>query len=279
MIRKILIPLDGSELSARVLLPVRKLLSSQKVGVVTLLHVVEEDSDDEQRAAGEAVLAKAQGDLSKAGIPVSLRMAEGGPATCIGEVAEELKPDLVAMATHGRSGVDRWVRGSVAERVLRTCTRPVLLLKPFALDEAAADKAFRKILVPWDGSDTARAVLPWAAEVARVYGSEILLFRVENFAAPDGGSHLRLRTPDEIVEALAPAVAELVAEGISARGVAALGSAPVEILDTAEREGVDLIAMTTHGRSGFSRWWFGSTAETVLRHSEVPLLVLRSTEE
>jgi nucleotide-binding universal stress UspA family protein len=271
--RQILIPLDGSDLSQRVLAPLRHMLGGDEVGTVTLLRVLVEGED---AAPARADLDRLVGLLSASGVPAKAQVAEGEDASqAIIRVAEELRSDLVAMATHGHSGLTRLIRGSVAERVLRRCTRPLLLCNPKVLhSDQTSHEGFRRILVPYDGSELAGRILDRAADMARIYDAELVLFKVENFATD--GPHKELRPIGDVLATLEPVKERLLAGGVAEVHIRAVqGSPVVEILKAVETLEVDLLALTTHGRSGASRWWFGSVAEALVREAPCPLFVLR----
>jgi len=282
MLSKILVPVDGSELSSRILVLARKLLA--RAGAeVTVLRVVERPPDDpspewtDDLARAREHLAGVVSGLAADGVEAKAEVTAGDPGEQILQATSAGGFGLVCMTTHGRSGPARWLRGSVAERVLRHATVPVLLANPGALDEGPADLGFERILVPLDGSETSAQVLPLVGEVARAYGAEVVLFTVGNFAVPEGkGEHMKVQTPGELGASLEPFVDRLRQAGAPKVELeAATGHPPTAILARAEQEGVDLVAMTTHGRSGWSRWFYGSVAESVLRACERPLLVQR----
>ena len=141
---------------------------------------------------------------------------------------------------------------------------------------------FTRILVPLDGSPLAEAVLPHAQNVATLCRAELLLLRVVVFPAPsmtldDAGRAARYH--DDLTQLRAAALAYvermalvLRADGFVARAETREGNVGDEILSAAEARRCDLIAMSTHGRSGFQRLVLGSVAEGVLRHSDVPVL-------
>lgn len=275
MFRKVLIPLDGSELADKVLGPVDRILRDQTVGVVDLLQVVPPEDGAEARSVAEEHMKGVRKQLSANSIPASITVEEGDPAEKILAHVREHQPDLVAMATHGRSGVQRWLRGSVAERVLRHCSVPLLLCNPTSLGPDAPQNPFGKILVPLDGSELAAGILALVGAVARIYDSEVVLLRIASFAVADE-KQMRLRNEDDIIATLQPLAEQLAAVGIEKVSLrASFGAPAVQILDQADREDVDLVALSTHGRSGLSRWWFGSVAEAVLRHCRCPVLVRR----
>ncbi|MDY6911396.1 MAG: universal stress protein [Chloroflexota bacterium] len=142
MYRKILVPLDGSELAECVLPHVKAIGSGCDVGEAVLMEVIEpiptraEDGGDRINAlqdASESVareyLAEQQTKLASGGLKVSSEVVWGKPADTIIDFAENNGVDLVMIATHGRSGVSRWVFGSVAEKVLRSSHVPLLLVR------------------------------------------------------------------------------------------------------------------------------------------------------
>lgn len=144
---------------------------------------------------------------------------------------------------------------------------------------------FQRIMVPLDGSALSEAVLIHAQAIARQHHAEICLLRVVVFPAPDTGiseldlaarfgadlDQLRLEAR-EYVEHLAAA---LRAEGMAARGDMREGAVCETILQHAAEIGADLIAMSTHGRSGSARWLMGSVADKIVRASPVPVLLIR----
>lgn len=280
--KTVLVPLDGSELSDAILKHVERLIAGEPCQVV-LLRVLPPSGGEElpgqaqaERDLALAHLATMRGKLEAVGATVRTELREGDPAAEILATAEQVKPTLVAMSSHGRTGVLRWIRGSVAERVLRACTTPLLLVTPRNAGRDGEPR-FRRILVPLDGSERSAAVLGLVEDVARRHSAEVLLLRVEweGLNRPLLASML---TPEKIAQSLHPWAERLGGKGIPARTLAATGDFASEILDTAEREAVDLIAMTTHGRSGLPRLVDGSVSEQVLRHCRKPLLVVRASE-
>jgi nucleotide-binding universal stress UspA family protein len=269
LLNRILVPLDGSELGDRILVHVRRILHRADVHV-TLLHV----APDRESGSDGSHVERLRDELRIQGAQASSRVAVGDPASKILEVAEELRPSLIAMATHGRSGMARFARGSVAERVLSASPSPLLLVNPFAIDETEEAK-IRKILVPLDGSKLSAEVLPIAAEVAQLFGSELVLFHSIELAGADFPAIAVAMTPGG-AEALLRGQIDRV-EGVPIRARVSRGMAAGTILDAAKEEHADLIALTSHGGSGASRWPFGSVAEKVLRHAPCPILALRTS--
>ncbi|MGE0706472.1 MAG: universal stress protein [Planctomycetota bacterium] len=283
VIQKVLIPLDGSPLAERALLPLRRLLGAEEGAHAVLLHVLPPGLESEERAAAheaaDQVLEQVASRLAAWPLACERRVVEGDPAGGILDAATEVHPDLICMATHGRTGVSRMVRGSVAERVLRGASAPLLMVN--AGDAERGDEgSFQRLLVPLDGSPLADAILPYAIAIARTCGSKVQLLRVEPLEPylndPLAGFPMlepRLWNEQTVKETLQPQAERLRGAGIDAEVVARIGDAAREISHAAES--ADLVCLSSHGRSGPSRWWFGSVAEQVLRSCHRPLLLVR----
>lgn len=282
-LERILVPLDGSPLADGILTHVRRLLVRADAEV-KLLHVL--DGPPVGLTDASQHLEALAGSLKAEGTRAAVHVLHGDPAEEIVRAAEALDVGLIAMATHGRSGVSRVLRGSVAERVLRTSTRPLFMANPLALAPEWGPRRFQRILVPLDGSEEAGGILPVVARVARSFESEVLLLRVEYAlglfngleSEPVDPGVTAFRPLSAVRASLEPMRRDLEAQGLRVRTLASYGSEADEILDAADREDVDLVAMSTHGRSGVARWFHGSVTEQVLRQCSTPLLVRRCGE-
>jgi nucleotide-binding universal stress UspA family protein len=155
----------------------------------------------------------------------------------------------------------------------RTATQPA----PALISEFLA---FQKALVPLDGSVVAEAILPYVVKIAHGLDIELLLIRVvPPIALPvmEGQLAVAAETEaprQEAEQYLLGLANSLRSKGMRIETIVRLGDPAIEIVGTAREASVDLIAMTTHGRSGISRLLFGSVAEAVLRRAQVPLLLL-----
>jgi nucleotide-binding universal stress UspA family protein len=292
MYRKILVPLDGSKLSAGVLPYVRWLAAALNLPV-EFLHV-----NDPARLApysppmqGGDYLAKVAESFS--GITnVRCTIELGNPAAVIINLASAEPGTLVAMATHGYSGAARWLLGSVAEKVLHALTSDLLLVRPGGADESGAAE-MKTVLVPLDRSEPAEEVLPTVSELANLLDLEVLLVHVTR--------HVYAGPPDAFVPVFGaiPNLKELwerdkeegnkylseKAEQLRARGMAHLSTrlieggvdgAAGEIVEAALKISGSLIAMTSNGQSGIGRWLIGSVTQRVVQHSKSPVLVVRA---
>ncbi len=285
MLDRILVPLDGSILADRVLLHVRRLLVREDAEVL-LFRVLEGTSPSRPRVVQEMErgfatthLEDQRRRLADQGARVRSEVAEGDPAEQILARCETWRPSLLAMSTHGRTGLDRWVWGSVAERVLREARHPVFLTNPRALPEEPfpTEGRFRRILVPLDGSETSASILPIATAFARLYESEVLLIHCVPplLSYPSHAEMESEITEEKGLGVLEPHRMAIQEAGLKVRTLVRAEYAASAILDAALGERADLVAMTTHGRTGLARWAFGSVAEKVIRHCPCPVIVKR----
>lgn len=279
MFERILVPLDGSELSDRIVAQLRRLLVVENASV-RLVQVVPQAVGKDARSGPAAVeaasahLAQVAKPLRDGGAEVTTDVLLGEPAARLLELMKEWKPSVVALATHGRSGVARWVRGSTAERLVRTSPVPLFLANPRGL-EKPGELQVKRILVPLDGSEHSAEILPLVDALAKRFEAQVtLFFVVELIASPGPVAVPTLMTTEEAGQMLEPFRRRVTAPGTQVR--VTLGAPASSIVDEAERGKYDLVALTTHGRSGLARWAFGSVAEHVLRQVTCPLLVKRS---
>ena len=207
-------------------------------------------------------------------------VVKGKPEEVVIEKAA--KDTLIAMATHGHSGIDRWLLGSVAEKVLRVTTNPLLLVPATKDGKSQGEKTIKRVIVPLDGSPLAEKVLPHVTALAKEMTFETVLLRAYNFKQvisnfedyiPDWDV-LEADAVGEAISYLNGKVRELKGQGLIELSLRASEKEPArEIIDLAT-EPNNVIAMSTHGRSGLRRWVLGSVAEKVVRHSNSPVLVI-----
>lgn len=303
MFERILVPLDGSA-TAEAVLPLLGRILGREDSEILLLRVIEGpaaapwygpvqmiDRERERADAQKYVIDLAQR-FSGSGAKVHGRIVEGAAADVILEAAKTEGATLIAMTTHGRSGLARWALGSVAEKVARASDVPLLLVRSFYRKaprqpqpiEAEATP-FKRILVPVDGSPASNSVVASAQKFAQLYGSEVLVLHVETPYVPPSpvlpGMEVTLpqnappATFSDEDETTRTAADRFQKAGLRATRLTTVGDPASEILDLSANRGIDLIAMATHGRTGLSRWAYGSVAERVLRSGEVPILLVR----
>ncbi|MGH7409082.1 MAG: universal stress protein [Candidatus Methylomirabilales bacterium] len=289
--KRLLVPLDGSPL-AEAILPVAEAWAKEEEAEVILLRGVLArhasgggDPEIQVRAVeeGEVYLQAVADRLERRGLK-RVRWAVGydEPVAAIGQAVTQEGVDLVAMATHGRSGLSRLLLGSVAEAVVRSARVPVLLIRG---QSAWKPWATGKILVPLDGSELSECILPVVERLAGPRDLTIILFDVIDPLPSSAVSetsmqpHQLMALRREDAEGYLAKVAEpLMGKGLRVECAVRYGRAAETIAAFAGRERADLIAMATHGRSGLSRLLLGSVAAGVLRSASVPLLLFKAAE-
>jgi len=201
------------------------------------------------------------------------------PDEVIVETASNLGCDLIVMGTHGRRGLSHLFLGSVAERVVRTSSMPVLALRADAVVEPGG---ITRILVPYDFSDASAEAVRQAAAWANTLDAEItLLHVVEPVVYPEFYSvdvlpdNLIMRLTTRSEEALDKAAAELL-DGRGCTTLVEVGRAADTIVNLADPEQFDFVVMATRGLSGLEHVLLGSVAEAVLRRCRVPMLTIPS---
>jgi nucleotide-binding universal stress UspA family protein len=299
MYSRILVPLDGSSTAEQVL-PYVRLLGKKTGTNVTLLRALEDlpaeiVEQDQGAYLNDAIgrelrqqrrkLNQVAAVLNREGISTSVIVEEGKPEELIITQAEKLPDTLIAMATHGRSGVGRWVMGSVTDRVLHATVNPMLVVRAKEEAEVPAEK-IETIIVPLDGSLLGEGALPYAQDIAKTTDAVIILVRVvapgsfyygtAEYYVPAAGDAFGKVTAGatEYVSSIAK---QLTDEGVSeVKGVTLNGPPAAVLVDTAKEYANSMVVMTTHGRSGIGRWVMGSVADHVVRHSGDPVVMIRA---
>ena len=282
MVNRILVPLDGSKLAEGVL-PYVAHIAPGAGASVTLFHV------GPPAGALNGTLAPGYLDgvaetLKKEGMQVDTATVTGLAPLEIGQFALKNGYDLLAMSTHGRTGLNRWVYGSVTDRVLHTVDLPLLLVRPTGLEKVlTGDTPLRTVVTPLDGSRLAEAALPYAEALATRLGLEMKLIQVVPFLAmaySGFDSHIYDTKLEEQLEEDARGYLARMEEGLRGRGIAVSstvvrGYPAVQIMELTQATEGSLVVMSTHGRSGMKRWILGSVADRVLRASGRPVYLIR----
>ena len=290
MYEKILVPLDGSDLG-ELILPYIEELGKKFGSELILLHVCPPKPDSFYHK--NDIYIKHIADMVKKNLggvdkvkPVVLPSKD--PGRKIVNYAKGEDVNLIAMMTHGLSGLKRWAFGSVVDKVIRGTNKPVLLVRAGTIQGVRQEGILNKVLVPLDRSKLSEAILPYVEELALGLKGELTFLNVTTptHYVTDGEVATMVPYSEEELEqkkAEARAYLEQVGAGMKAKGVSikyesTAGSATEEIIEFADKVGVNLIAMSTHGSSGFKRWALGSVADRVLHHGSTPLLLLRPTK-
>jgi nucleotide-binding universal stress UspA family protein len=276
MLRQIMVPTDGSPLSARAL-PLAEAIANAQGAEIVLVRVLEpfnpygmavesyrkpkvyDELVASLHSAASKELASMVDTITSRGGTARTMVLAGSPPDGLLRAEAELQPDLVVMASHGRSGLARFALGSVAERLVREGNTPVLIVHSLHPLDQKLDFA----LVPLDGSPLAEQAIPMVETLAGQPVRQVRLMRA--VTRPEEATEAR-RYLEGIRVRLQSADLEVTTEVRVDNPVAA-------IRDAAER--ADLIVLATHGRGGFDRLRHGSVAEQITREAHLPVLLVR----
>jgi len=240
----------------------REFISQLETGAERAVETIEEMADDS--------------------IAVQTTVLEGKPKKKILAYARDTDAELIVMGTHGRSGVSRFVAGSVTEHVVRSTDLPVLTVR--ATEQAERSDGYEEILVPTDGSDAAGVAVDHGLEIARAADARVHAVTVLDTG--DMAASPTLSPPTEMVKHLETerqnATDEIAAraqeDGLAATTAVLEGRPGTELLEYIDDHEIDLVVMGTHGRSGLDRLLLGSTTERLLRHASAPILAITPSE-
>ena len=284
MWKKILVPLDGSDL-AELALPYSRELASVFNSELILLYV-SEPADDEHLHMHQLYLEKLAGQMKKRLKKVSPLVISGKPA---GEIVKYTKKNdirLIVMASHRSSGIIPWATGGIADKVIDATGVPLLLVKETKRRETKEKHLISRILLPLDGSEAGEAAITRVKELKSRLEAEVTLLEVvpkgRHLRTVGGLDYILYPEPeletfkaeaktylDKVYKRLQRSKGELKVEIRS-------GEVAKEILNFAKKKKASLIAISTHGHSGMTKWVFGSTAQKIISDSPIPVLVVKA---
>jgi nucleotide-binding universal stress UspA family protein len=297
MYTRMLIPLDGSKVAEQVL-PYARFLAKALGIPAELLGVVDpvplaDFSEVWQRGDLNRLTAEEMTGTTRylettarsfTGVQAKITVLKGTPEEVIIEQAAADEKILIVMATHGRSGIQRWLLGSVADKVLHGAANHLLLVRADEQGKTDGEAVLKTVVVPLDGSALAEKVLPCVEDLAGKMALDVILMRA--FALPPAAAADEYATySDELMnqleaearDYLAAKVKEMKNKGSgNVSSVCSLGYGGEQIITLARKTPDNFIAMSTHGRSGIRRWMLGSVTERVVRHSGDPVLIIRA---
>jgi len=286
MFKRILVPLDGSELAERAL-PYARILAGRSGGRLLLLSICSSQTA-EGRWLG-AYLENKRRRMHSWGIPIEAHcIYRGNAADEILNFSEINDIGLMIMCTHGGSGISRWYSGSISSKVAQESYVPLLLIKSGGIHEILPLPRLSRVAVPLDGSAWAEATIPYAADLVGGPDGEITLLQINETIEPRSdtlgdpsaewdtycqtfATHTRERTL-QYMDALQQ---RLRSQRLNIRFEVTSGKAAETILRHTEADDVDAIVMSTHGQSGFSHWAFGSVFNKVVQGTSKPILIVR----
>ena len=308
----IIVPLDGSELSAEAL-PAAGLMAEVAGAPITLVGAfggISEWHTDTDAGLFRASLDAAERDRVSAflrverqrllargvSVPVDIFTQEGRAESVIADLAGRKPDGIIVMSTHGRGGLSRMVMGSVTARVVGLVSNPTLIVRGGSPDGAGIGSSLDNVVVPLDGSAFAERSLAYAGELAQACGAQVILVRAtrkaDYFRAHtqwtrlDGEGGFHFGGPTEMASSMAAISREYLwrkAAELETR----FGLADVEavnsledpadaVVDLAARSRNAMVIMATRGRWGVGRALLGSVADQVVRRSSAPTLLVRS---
>jgi nucleotide-binding universal stress UspA family protein len=297
MYTRMLIPLDGSTVAEQVL-PYARFLAKALAIPVELLGVVDPEAlvalaDPAQGRHIDTLVAETMRRTalylettarSISGAQVKCSVEKGTPAEVVIEKATADKNTLIVMATHGRSGIQRWLLGSVADKVLHGATNHLFLVRSTDQGKTDGEAPLQTVIVPLDGSPLAEQVLPYVLDLTRKMKLKVVLTRAYALPPSVSAEDYGFYSADLLdhLEAEARDYLQQKANEINAKGVENVASVvnpgygAEEIITLGRNTPDNFIAMSTHGRSGIQRWVLGSVTDRVVRHSGDPVLIIRA---
>jgi nucleotide-binding universal stress UspA family protein len=298
MYKRMLIPLDGSKVAEQVL-PYARFLAKALAVPVELLGVVDPEalvvvSDPARGRHIDMLVAETMSRTaiyldatarSIQGAQVKVSVGKGKPEDVVIEKAAADKDTMIVMATHGRSGVQRWLLGSVADKVLHGSANHMFLVRATEQGKTDGVAALKTVIAPLDGSPLAETALPCVVDLAKTMKLEVVFMRA--YALPPAvtadeygaySEELLNQLEAEARDYLAAKTREVQQKGVgNVSSVVKIGYGAEEIISLARKTADNFVAMCTHGRSGIKRWVLGSVTERVVRHSGDPVLIIRAT--
>ena len=286
MYDKILLPFDGSEGASAVLHHASEIAHRTDATIHVLfvadtaresVTVVETDVVDTLVQEGEDIVAEAAKTLDTLGVDYETDVIQGNPAPTIVDYADSYDFDLIVMPTHGREGLSRYLIGSVAEKVVRLASGPVLTVR--MLDDERLQFPYEDILIPTDGSAGATDAGEHGLALAATLDATVHILSVVDTGLALGSEMARSDTEQAATNAVEELEASAKSQGITNTETYVDRGKPVEvILDHIESDGIDAVVMGTDGRRGTERILLGSVAEKTVRSAPVPVLTVRDLE-
>ena len=276
MFKRVLVPLDGSMLAESALEPAIH-LAEQSAGTVYLIRVpvfmdsgVQSTSEFDRVWTADnntipeyedtsAYLRETRKRIARPGVTVRTVVGEGEPANAIINTAVDRNADLIMIASHARKGVSRWLLGSVSGKVIGRAPIPVMLVR--------RAQPYEHILVTLDGSETGERILEPALALAEGLNCRITFLEVEDPGEDDAASP-RINYLDEVA-------ARYSDRDIQVTAALEKGEVAHTIVSYAGSHDVDLVAMSTNGRTGLQKLIFGSVTAKVMSESGSAMLIVR----
>ena len=285
MYENIVVAFDGSAYSKSALMETANWIKRHG-GNAVLVYTVYFDEEEfgiipeqlEKRMnIGRTLCDQAKEDVSSAsGINLESIVCEGDPSDTLVKIAQAKKADLIVIGTHGRSGIKKFLMGSVTSGVIASSTCDVLVVKKADSDWSGR---YSSILLPFDGSGPGRKALEQACRISIMDGSAVTVLyvvpRYEEMIEFFRSSVIQESLMKEAQKITALAVDLALEKGVNVKVVIEDGDVISRISETAVREKNDLIIMGSHGWGGVNKAYIGSTTERLIMHAGSPILVVK----
>ncbi|NLV11144.1 universal stress protein [Halomicrobium mukohataei] len=286
MYDRILLPIDGSDGARRTVDHVADIAAAQDASVTALFVAdttldsvtrVQGDVVDSLVETGEEIVGEAGTVLASSGVDYETDVVSGGPARTIVDYADRYGFDLIAMPTHGRTGISRRLLGSVTETVIQLSQIPVLTIR--LADETRTTFPYERLLLPTDGSPAATAAVEHGLDLAAALDGT-----PHALSVAESGSVLGLGGDESDPQSAAEAAVENVEPMASERDIGTLvtavehGSPHEAITAYVDANDIDAIVMGTTGTRGIGEILLGTVAELVVRTAPVPVITVTAEE-
>jgi nucleotide-binding universal stress UspA family protein len=299
VIKHILVPLDGSTL-AECVLPHVMAIAPVTNARVTLSHVMEYAHHEGQTPAVDPVdwhlqkreleiyLERIADRLQKSGLSIEHTIIEGNPAECVIDFARNNNVDLIALSTHGRSGLSGWNVSSVVHKILMRSYKSILLVRAYQSTRVGSSEVqYQRLFIGLDCSPRAEYILPVAMNLARYYNSQLILGAV--IQRPQTVHRFPLSEEiEELINIIVEKNRQVIShyfdqlhtqfsqEGLELKVNIAVGDNVIAILhDMVEEANADLVMLVAHGHSGERRWPYGSVTSSFIAYGNTPLLIMQ----
>lgn len=286
---RLLVPFDGTE-QARSAIPYAAALATSGTTIVLFTvypNLAGASPDDPQSTLQAKIELQAQ-ELRAAGHDVKTETATGDPAEKIVQAAANGGADMIVMASHGRGVVGRLLHGSVADKVAREATVPVMVVRSARAQPGPV--GITRLVLPLDGSPLAAQSIPVALEIARRLGTPLLLVRAVNMAelmppAMGMGEAIPFQIYDDTEEEMNKAASDyLDAEANTLRqqgftvATKVLSGPPASAISEITLPS-DVVVLCSNERSGVARWLMGSVAEELVRADDCPVILVPASDD
>jgi nucleotide-binding universal stress UspA family protein len=303
MINHILVPLDGSAL-AECVLPHVMAIAPATNARVTLSHVMEPAQHQGRTLAVDPVdwhlqkrelelyLGQIAGRLQKSGLSVEHTIIEGNPAESVIEFARNNNVDLIALSTHGRSGLSGWNVSSVVYKILMRSYKSILLVRAYqSAHEGTGEVHYKRLFIGSDCSPRAEYILPVAMQLAQFHHAHLIVGTViqkpqtiHRFPLSEENGELISQIVEKNHQAASRYFDQLQVQftqkGLELTTDIAVGENGLAILhDMVEEAGADLVLLVAHGHSGERRWPYGSVSASFIAYGNTPLLIMQDLSE